>query len=117
MPPIPEALPVIDHGPLEALWAPGDTFILHELVGLFAEDAGLHVERIGRALGGGDAMGVARAAHALKGSSANLGLLRLAWLASRLELAARQGELLHSPAEALAPELSRAVAALRERWP
>lgn len=67
--------------------------ILGEVVGLYLDRKPTQLELLREALARGDAQTVERTAHSLKGSSANLGALRLARLASDLETLGRQGEL------------------------
>jgi CheY-like chemotaxis protein/HPt (histidine-containing phosphotransfer) domain-containing protein len=65
--------------------------IVAEVVGHFLESAPGQVEAIREALASGDAGALGFAAHALKGSSAQLGACRLAALAEELEALARNG--------------------------
>ena len=67
--------------------------IVAEVVGHFLQSAPGQLEAIRAALASGDAGALGFAAHALKGSSAQLGARRLAALAEELEALARDGTL------------------------
>ena len=98
-----------------------------ELVELFLEDAPKQVETMRAGLEGGDAEGLKRAAHSLKGSCSNLGLKALAGNAAALEQhVAKQGiegatplldavgveqKRLHGALETLAAELRAKIGA------
>ncbi|HET7478895.1 MAG TPA: response regulator, partial [Rubrobacteraceae bacterium] len=78
---------------LRELQEEGEPDIIAELAGLFVEDT---VERLGtlrEAIEAGDAAGVERAAHALKGSSGNMGARGLSERSARLEEAGTAGAL------------------------
>ncbi len=76
---------------LRQLQMPGDPDIFQELLDLFqAETPSLLVQLVA-AVAAGDADGLKRAAHSLKGSSANLGASRLAALGGVLERLGRDG--------------------------
>lgn len=75
--------------------------LLHKVVTLYLQDSTTALQRLRSAAEGIDPAEVARLAHRLKASSANLGALRLADILRRLEAAGRSGEL-----EGLAPLLS-----------
>jgi HPt (histidine-containing phosphotransfer) domain-containing protein len=64
----------------------------------------------------GDAGGLGRTAHALKGSASNLGARGLARLCEQVEVRARSGELSAAAAlfPAIARELERVLLALRQ---
>jgi CheY-like chemotaxis protein len=70
-----------------------DDPIMEELVGLFFSDAPVQIEAIQAAVAAADAPALARAAHALKSSSGNLGAMELHALLADLEVAARGGDL------------------------
>jgi HPt (histidine-containing phosphotransfer) domain-containing protein len=78
---------VVSRAMLDELWAltPGS---FHEIVGVFLESAGGKVAALRRAMESGDHDSLRRAAHGLKGSSGNVGAVRLAALCSELEQAA-----------------------------
>ncbi|MBI2927326.1 MAG: response regulator [Verrucomicrobia bacterium] len=84
---------------LRELGGPGQTDPLTEFIDIFLEDTPMNLERLRAALGQRDANGVARAAHALKGSSANLGAEGVMTLCAELETLADRGHL--EPAEPL----------------
>src|SRR5439155_3294376 len=83
--PGPEARPEIDHAALLDRFG-GDMELLHEIVGLFREDAPLQLEEVREALAAGDAVRLARAAHKLKGAVANFGPSPALDAAFRLEM-------------------------------
>ena len=89
----------------------GDTGLLNEVVELFLEDAPELLSEINEAIARGDAEGVHRAAHTLKGSASYLEAKAVFNAAHRLEVMGRAGELSHA-GEAYA-ELGRAMADLK----
>lgn len=93
---------VLEH--LLAIDGTGDVF--RELSSLFARDAPITVRALADAAVAGDATGVRRAAHTLRGSAATLGSRAVADLAGRIEQAATAGAL--PPAEMVA-ELTAAT--------
>ena len=87
--------------------------LLAELVDMYRADVPEQIAAMLNASNVGDAHALRQAAHALKGSSANLGAVNLAEIASQLELIGRDGktegaEVLLRHAEA---EYERVVAA------
>ncbi|QIN81619.1 PAS domain S-box protein [Rubrobacter tropicus] len=92
--------PVLDEGVLAGLrelQGEGEPDILEELAGIFLEDAPGRVEEIRSCLESGDATGVERAAHTLKGSAGNMGATRVSSLASVLQDAGGEGDLSDAP--------------------
>ena len=96
----------------------GDRELLGEIAALFLEDAPDLLRRMREALSNGDAYGLERSAHALKGSVSNFGAKRVYDAALALELDARKLELQAAPAHfellekslnALQPELAAVV--------
>lgn len=87
------------------------------LVRTFIADSALRLGEIQAAFPRGQADEVRKAAHSLKGASANLGLVRLAEECRLLEDAAREGRLAGEAArvEAVVREQERAVAILQSR--
>ncbi len=83
---------------LRELREPGQADPLAELVDLFLVDAPERLHRIQHGWQAGDLKAVQHAAHSLKGSASNLGVLRLAKLAAQLEKEAKTGSL-QNPAE------------------
>jgi len=83
---------VIDPAAIENLRAlnpdDGDDF-LREIVAIFLEDTPHRLAELDQSLAAGDAAKFARAAHSIKGSSANLGAGILRAAADRLEQHAR----------------------------
>jgi HPt (histidine-containing phosphotransfer) domain-containing protein len=64
---------------------------IRELIDLFIEDGGIHIDALGSALARRDAALLADEAHALKGSSASLGANQMAALCNQLEQNGRAG--------------------------
>jgi HPt (histidine-containing phosphotransfer) domain-containing protein len=88
---MPEA-PAINPQALEDLrtLSPGDgDAFLREIVALYLSDTPAQLAKLDRSLAAGDAEGFTRAAHSLKGSSANLGASAVRSAAERLERCAR----------------------------
>lgn len=65
----------------------GEPDLIVELIDLYLEDAPRRIAALREALAAMDESGLKRAAHTLKGSSANLGARRVAELCSQLEVA------------------------------
>jgi HPt (histidine-containing phosphotransfer) domain-containing protein len=72
--------------------------VVAELVQLFIEHAPPKITAIREALVHGDAGAVKRAAHSLKGSSANVGARGMQQVCERIEHAAAAGDLAGTPA-------------------
>jgi HPt (histidine-containing phosphotransfer) domain-containing protein len=70
-----------------------DIHILEELIDAFLHNTPDRLADLRRALIAGDAKSFEHVAHTLKGSSANMGAMRMANLSYRLELAGRNGRL------------------------
>ena len=81
--------------------------LIRDLAGLFREDSKRGLKQVADALRVKDAEGVARAAHALKGSSGQLGAARTEAISAELQAVAETGEL--APAKALLRRLETAV--------
>jgi HPt (histidine-containing phosphotransfer) domain-containing protein len=83
---------IIDLQTIENLRAlnPGDNDeFLREIAAIFSEDTPLRIAELDQSLAGGDLPRFTRAAHSIKGSSANLGALALRAVAEKLEHLAR----------------------------
>jgi histidine phosphotransfer protein HptB len=81
-------LAVIDSQAIENLRAlnPGDNDeFLREIAGIFLEDTPLRIRELEQSLAAGDPAKFTRAAHSIKGSSANLGAMALRAVAEKLE--------------------------------
>src|SRR6185369_3037291 len=79
---------VIDPEAIENLRAlnPGDNDeFLREIIGIFLEDTPQRLTELDEGLGAGDASKFVRAAHSIKGSSANVGAAALRAAAEKLE--------------------------------
>lgn len=87
------------------------------LVQTFVQDSGLRLQDIQAAQAAGDAEGLRKAAHSLKGASANLGLLVIAEHCNKLEEAARQGSVqgLEDIVVLLASDRERAILILQAK--
>lgn len=80
--------PVIDLQAIENLRAlnPGDNDeFLREITGIFLEDTPQRIAELDQSLAAGDVSKFTRAAHSIKGSSANLGAMALRAVAEKLE--------------------------------
>ena len=80
--------PSIDHdqlASLEEIQKPGEADFVTELIDLFLEESTSDLKALHQALSNHDEAGVARVAHRLKGSSANMGAMQMASLAEELE--------------------------------
>ncbi len=100
---------------LAALQEPGDPDLLAEIVTLYLRDTPERLRELRER--SGDAGEIARVAHVIKGSSANLGASGLQELAARLEAAAQgnQGrDALHALVDAVAAEYVRVEQHLRD---
>jgi CheY-like chemotaxis protein len=91
--------------------------ILEELAGMFLGDAPGRIEEIRASLQRGDAGGVERAAHTLKGGAGNMGATGMSRLADRLQDAGRGDDLSDAPRllRELEDELGRVRQALEEK--
>ena len=66
----------------------GDVDLWNEIRDIWLEDVSSLFDGVGNALGQRSPDGIRRAAHALKGASANVGAVRVAAVAKRIEIAA-----------------------------
>lgn len=82
--PPPSVIDPVTIASLRALNAEGDDF-LREIVGLFAADIPARLAEFDQGLASGDRTRCHRAAHSIKGSSANIGASLLTDAAARLE--------------------------------
>ena len=104
---------------LRELQAEGEPDILNELIELFLEEAPPQLAVLREAIEGGDARTVERVAHTLKGSSGNMGAMRMAAVCAELEKVGGSGELRRAPEllERLEVEFDRAHQALNAELP
>jgi two-component system, sensor histidine kinase and response regulator len=70
----------------------GDTAVLHEIIGLFLEDAPVLIGTLRVGLATSDAVAVNAAAHTLKGAAGNFDATGITTLAQRLESRNREGD-------------------------
>ena len=102
--------PLIDEeiaGQLAAMAAAGRTEFVDRVHGLYRDNAPDSVARLATAALAGDADGVAKAAHALKSMSYNVGARIVARMAADIEASARDGR---TPASQAVAELERVLA-------
>ena len=78
---------------LDALNEEGETDVVSEVFRLFLADAPARVTAIRTAAAGGDTAGLRRAAHALKGSAANVGAQQVRDVCLALEHGASAGRI------------------------
>ena len=86
-------LPIIDTEAIASLrdLNPGDGgAFLKEILGIYLEDTPKRLAELRTFLASGDAASFTRAAHTIKGSSANVGALALRGAAERLELVSKK---------------------------
>jgi HPt (histidine-containing phosphotransfer) domain-containing protein len=85
--------PILDQEAIDNLRAldpdGGDTF-LREIIGIFIEDTPLRIAEIDQSLAAGDTATFVRAAHTIKGASANVGAAALRAVAEQLEHRAKK---------------------------
>jgi CheY-like chemotaxis protein len=89
----PENGSVLDPEVLANLRDLGDAELLAELAGMFFDDASSRLEELRGAIGTGDAAGVGRVAHTLKGSSGNMGATRMSAICAELQDIGGSGDL------------------------
>ncbi|MGF1509156.1 MAG: Hpt domain-containing protein [Myxococcota bacterium] len=70
----------------------GDPDFIRELLGLYLEDAAERIGELGTAVRAHDATALVNGAHKLKGSSANVGAVRVSELAKMVEAKGRAQE-------------------------
>ena len=99
---------------LRELQEEGDPNIIAELGEIFLEDVPPQLEALRDAIKGGDASSVERVAHALKGSCASMGALRIVAICAELQDMGQSGELERAPVlgECLEAEFGRVRKAL-----
>jgi len=112
--------PTLDLGMLDDIlgFSPeGGLDLVRELAAMFFAETPNRIKLLHDGITHGDAEAVTRAAHALKGSSSNIGAARFAASCGRLELQARRGQLTGAAdlVGALEAELPVFRAALEER--
>ncbi len=93
----------------------GDEFF-REIAGIFCEDTPLRLAELDQSLASGDLAKFTRAAHSIKGSSANLGAMALRAVAEKLEHQSRTSGLADTASlvDQIKAEFSRARAALND---
>lgn len=117
-----ESLPPIDPQALDNLRAlsPGDDdAFVKEICGIFVEDTPRRLTELDEGVKSGDVSSVVRAAHSIKGSSANLGAQNLRTAAEQLETKARKEGVtnLATPIAAVKAEFEKAKAELVRLFP
>jgi signal transduction histidine kinase/CheY-like chemotaxis protein len=88
----------------------GQDRLLSRLIALYRDDSSQLLADIDNGMKVGDAEVVARAAHTLKSSSANLGATNVAAIARKIETAARQGDITDLPGSLTQLRAQRTVA-------
>lgn len=86
-------IPILDHesiANLRMLGAEGDDDFLKEIIDIFLEDTPRRLNELRDAFLAQDQVTFTRAVHSIKGSSSNLGALRLRARAEHIEHASRQ---------------------------
>ena len=117
---MPDLLPVLDLAPLRDLLELGaEPELVQELIGLLEEDIPVRLAGLRKALAAADAEAAVQDAHQMKGALGNMGLLRFAELARRMEEASREGRLeeVRDLVEAIPAAHKEALAALRKAFP
>ncbi|HJQ29813.1 MAG TPA: response regulator, partial [Rubrobacter sp.] len=106
----------LDRRRIENLRELGGSEMLSELAGLFLEDASTALDAFKEAVEEDDAQAVERVAHALRGSSGNMGVQEIARLCAQLQELGASQDLAHVPGllARLQEELDRARPALVE---
>jgi HPt (histidine-containing phosphotransfer) domain-containing protein len=111
----------IDPQAIEELRAmnPGDDSFLRELIQIYLDDSPQLITEIENCLEQGDASRLTRAAHSLKGSSANFGAMQLHAASEKIERLGREGALgdVRAQLPELKAEFGRVKAALEALLP
>jgi two-component system, sensor histidine kinase and response regulator len=113
-------LPVLDPRPLNDLFnLGGSAELIQELIALFREDVPPRLAALRAAFEASDASQILMEAHQLKWALSNMGLVRFADLASRIEVLAREGHLESSSGSVgeLDAAYDEALRALTEAYP
>ncbi|HEU4589301.1 MAG TPA: response regulator [Steroidobacteraceae bacterium] len=103
----------LDHSAIDAvrqLDPDGNDRLLSRLIALYRDDSSQLLADIDNAMKAGDSESVARAAHTLKSSSANLGATNVAAIARQIEHSARGGDLSDLPNSVTKLRAQRTVA-------
>jgi signal transduction histidine kinase/CheY-like chemotaxis protein len=103
----------LDHSAIEAvrqLDPDGEDRLLARLIALYRDDSSQLLADIDNGVKAGDAEAIARAAHTLKSSSANLGATNVAAIARKIETSARGGDIAGLPATMTQLRAQRTVA-------
>src|SRR5215210_1918033 len=105
---------VLDPEVLASLRDLGDAGLLTELAEMFFDDASSRLAELREAVEAGDAEGVKRVAHTLKGSSGNMGAARMSAICAGLQDVGTSGDLARAPGllEELEEEFGRVRPAL-----
>ncbi|MGH3088250.1 MAG: PAS domain S-box protein, partial [Rubrobacteraceae bacterium] len=110
-----EVLSAVVIASLRELQGEDEPNLLSELVDTFEEDTSERLRTLRQAFKSDDAESVARIAHALKGSTGNMGVVRMSRLSAELQEAGSSGDLGRAAPliEGLKKEFERALPALR----
>ena len=110
------ALDPIRLAQLRALDGPDGPDLSEEVARLFLKGARESIESLVAAVSAGDTGGVTHAAPRLKGSSGNIGAMRLHALCDRMDAAARKGEIEVEMLGAVQSEFRRVERAVRTEF-
>ena len=96
---------------IRSLGAPDEPDVYAQVVRLFLVDVPIHLSALDVAVAAADSEAVWRIAHRLRGSTLEMGVMRMAPVCAELEVAARGGSLEHAAAQV--ESLGRGFAAAR----
>jgi HPt (histidine-containing phosphotransfer) domain-containing protein len=101
---------------IRSLGAPDEPDVYAQVVRLFLIDVPIHLAALDVAIAAADSEAVWRIAHRLRGSTLEMGVMRMAPVCAELEAAARAGSLEHAAAqvESLGREFAAARAAMEQ---
>ncbi len=106
-------VPVLDLSVMAAIRAlgdPGEPDVYAEVARLFLVDVPIHLSALGAAIAAADSESVWQIAHRLRGSSLEMGAVRMAPLCAAIEQAGRAGSIKHAAAQAACLDREFAVA-------
>ncbi|GLH72909.1 hypothetical protein GETHLI_14110 [Geothrix limicola] len=112
--------PILDPQPLRDLLDMGaEGELVQELIALFQEDVPPRMQALREGLASGNLQALLMESHQMKGALSNLGLVRFAEMAGRIEIEARAGNLEEAPAliASLPAAYDEALQALQQAFP
>jgi HPt (histidine-containing phosphotransfer) domain-containing protein len=113
-------LPILDDQPLRDLLELGaEDGLVQELIALYQEDVPPRMVALREGLAAGNLQQILMESHQMKGALSNLGLVRFAHMAARIENEARNGSLQEAPAliEALPAAYDEGLTAFQKAFP